>query len=326
MEKWRPLLLYQKFYWGLDNKALTYLNSSQSRVVLNWIGLFQEYDFETWFKKGVLNVLPHELSHMYDLVPLDFGRQEAKREGNENGLGLLVAYARGGGSGFRESKKKFIEEQLERVAPESQAERVELVKKTHMESHMGAVILYRMLWADGYFWPSMWKDIKKVTSTCNECVKYNVGRTGFHPMSTIGANRPWDHIVIDFIGLLPASERGYTFILIVVDVHSRFLVLKAMRDKSARSVAYALLNIFANFGVPKILQSDNEMSFVGHVLEEFRNVVGFKHRRIMNYFPRQNGVVERYVKETKAVLVKWIGHATDHWEYYIPAIQMSLND
>ena len=142
MEKWRPLLLYQKFYWGLDNKALTYLNSSQSRVVLNWIGLFQEYDFETWFKKGVLNVLPHELSHMYDLVPLDFGRQEAKREGNENGLGLLVAYARGGGSGFCESKKKFIEEQLERVAPESQAERVELVKKTHMESHMGAVILY----------------------------------------------------------------------------------------------------------------------------------------------------------------------------------------
>ena len=109
---------------------------------MNWIGLFQEYDFKTQFKKGVLNVLLHKLSHMYDLVPLDFGRQEAKREGNENGLGLLVAYARGRGSGFCELKKKFIEEQLERVAPDSQVERVELVKKTHMESHMGSVILY----------------------------------------------------------------------------------------------------------------------------------------------------------------------------------------
>ena len=33
MEKWRPLLLYWKFYWGLDNKVLTYLNSSQRRGV-----------------------------------------------------------------------------------------------------------------------------------------------------------------------------------------------------------------------------------------------------------------------------------------------------
>ena len=172
----------------------------------------------------------------------------------------------------------------------------------------------------------MWKDIKKVTSMCNEGMKYNVGRTRFHPMSTIGANRPWDHIVIDFIGLLPTSECRYTFILIVVDVHSHFLVLKAMHDKSAHLVAYALLNIFANFGVLKILQSDNETSFVSQVLEEFRKVVGFKHRRIMNYFPRQNGVVECYVKEMKAVLVKWIGHATDCWEYYVLAIQMSLND
>ena len=73
LERWRPFLLFRKFYWGMDNKALTYLNNSSNRMVLDWLGFFQKYDFETRFKRGVLNVLPHELSHMYSMLELDHG-------------------------------------------------------------------------------------------------------------------------------------------------------------------------------------------------------------------------------------------------------------
>ena len=44
---------------------------------------------------------------------------------------------------------------------------------------------------------------------------------------------------------------------------------------------------------------------VADVLEELRKLGGFQLRRIMKYFPRQNGVVERFVQETKQVLLKW---------------------
>ena len=53
LERWRPFLLFRKFYWGMDNKALTYLNDLSNRMVLDWLGFFQEYDFETRFKRGV---------------------------------------------------------------------------------------------------------------------------------------------------------------------------------------------------------------------------------------------------------------------------------
>ena len=76
MKTWRSLLLYRKFIWGMDNKALTYINESSARVIVGWAMEFQEFTFETKFKEGVLNVLPHNLSHMYDLLPLDFGRGE----------------------------------------------------------------------------------------------------------------------------------------------------------------------------------------------------------------------------------------------------------
>ena len=65
---------------------------------------------------------------------------------------------------------------------------------------------------------------------------------------------------------------------------------------------------------------------VADVLEELRKLGGFQLRRIMKYFPRQNGVVERFVQETKQVLLKWAKGDFSGWEYYIPAIQMGLND
>ena len=54
-------------------------------MVLDWLGFFQEYDFETCFKRGVLNVLPHELSHMYSMLELDHG---LKKPGLGDGGGV----------------------------------------------------------------------------------------------------------------------------------------------------------------------------------------------------------------------------------------------
>ena len=76
MNHWRPWLLFRKFTWGLDFKAVSFINTLTNQVVLDWINIFMDFDFETRFKRGILNVLPHQLSHMYDMLQLDFGRGE----------------------------------------------------------------------------------------------------------------------------------------------------------------------------------------------------------------------------------------------------------
>ena len=78
--------------------------------------------------------------------------------------------------------------------------------------------------------------------------------------------------------------------------------------------------------MPKLLQSDNDTSFANKVVEEFSKVAGFEHRRIMAYFPRTNGVVEKWVGETKLLLLKWLKGNFEDWKSVVPAIQMSLND
>ena len=191
---------------------------------------------------------------------------------------------------------------------------------------MGEAILFKMLWEDGFWWEGMWKECKLVAMGCRDCMKFNVGRRGFHPMGTILADRPWDHIIIDLIGQLKASERGFVFILIIVDVLTCYVVLKPLRTKGAKEIAYALVKVFANYGVLKVLQSDNEQTFLSKVVEELRFIAGFQKRNIMKYNPRQNGLVEQFVAETKRVLFKWLKGDVSGWEGYVPAVQMSLND
>ena len=84
-----------------------------------------------------------------------------------------------------------------------------------------------------------------------------------------------DHVIYDFIGKLRVSERGYCFILIMVCVMTCFVFLKPLRTKSAKEVAFTLVNVFANFEVPQILQSDNKQVMVADVLEELRKLGGF---------------------------------------------------
>ena len=91
---------------------------------------------------------------------------------------------------------------------------------------------------------------------------------------------------MDFIGKLPVSEKGFVFILIIVDVLTCFVVLRPLMRKDVKTVALELVNLFANFGVAKIIQSDNESTFVSELLEELRGLMGFKARRVMKYFPR----------------------------------------
>ena len=46
----------------------------------------------------------------------------------------------------------------------------------------------------------------------------------------------------------------------------------------------------------------------------------------MAYFPRTNGVVERFIQEAKLLIFKVIRGDTSEWELFVPAAQMALND
>ena len=112
-------------------------------------------------------------------------------------------------------------------------------------------------------------DIWKYCHKCIHCLKFDVKQQGFHPAKSISADKPWDHVQIDLIGPIPKSEDGYQYVLTCVDVMSGYVVLRALTDKSAETMARALWGVITEYGTMKILQSDNGLEFVNIVMHRW---------------------------------------------------------
>ena len=80
------------------------------------------------------------------------------------------------------------------------------------------------------------------------------------------------------------GHQGWTLLLIQI-VHST----------AAKAVIPKLDRIFAAYGIPKVVKSNNGPPFNGHEFAQFANYLGFKHRKVTPLWPEANGEVERFM-------------------------------
>ena len=217
----------------------------------------------------------------------------------------------------------FIKERFGKVCP-PKGTWSELVSATHKLGHFGGDAVYQKLWAAGNYWPGMRKMCFDAVARCDACIKFNVHRSGFLPMRSVAAKFPFEHIAID-LAQLPPSRSGMIFVFVLVDLATRFVVLDALRDKTARSVARALWRVICLFGVPKVIQSDNGPEFVNDVIHALCELMGVNKRTVAQYNPQANGAAERHVRTFKMCLRKHLGGNLAFWDLYLPAVNFAIN-
>ncbi len=104
-------------------------------------------------------------------------------------------------------------------------------------------------------------------------------------------NRPWDFVSIDLLQL-PASYQGSKYLLVCVDHLSRYAVLAPQKDKTAKSVAHALItHLFCPYSAPRVLLSDNGAGFRNTLHEEISQQFGLKQCFTVTYHPARNGMI-----------------------------------
>lgn len=164
--------------------------------------------------------------------------------------------------------------------------------------------------------------------SCEACQNWSQSKPIVSKLSCVSAKKVWDHICIDLIGPLPRSKHEFVYIWVCVDVLSRFVILKALINKSAIESAIALCDVITIFGVPKIVQSDQGSEFVNDVLKHLKEKIGFDHRFTTPYLSFQNGLVERHVQTVSNSLRKLTFNLVDsleNWHQVLGAIQFSIN-
>lgn len=219
--------------------------------------------------------------------------------------------------------------QLERRnkrTPATEEEKQQLVQTAHEHGHYGYMAVYSHLYYRlGCWWPRMRTDILNAVTACEQCQKYTVVKSGYHPARPIRALMPGDHYQID-LAHLPKSFDGHTYVLLCVDVFTGFLVMRPLKDNTAATTARALFDIFSIIGIPRILQSDNGDAFQSAVIQTLARLLGIQQRFIAAYNPRADGKVERIVRTVKSTIYKLMRGANIFWPLHLPYVQYAYND
>ena len=320
VSKFRNWLYGQKFTLFCDHAAITYLftGSHETKMLNYWAYTLLEYNFTIVHRPGILNTLPDALSRLYPSLSEE--GKAANQVDQLNAIDLDIRSKR-----VNQDLQKFVRERLNKKADISDDEKASLLSRLHALNHLGADALFKQVWSEGYYWPTLLKDCRDHTSQCVPCQQFNISRQGFHPLNPIHASLPFDHLAIDLAGPFPTSVNGMNFLFVITDIATRFTLLRAIPDKTALTIAACLYQIFADFGFPKIIQSDNGTEFVNSVVDELRTSFGFDHRTISPYHPQANGAAESHVKISKQILSKLCNGQWNNWDLFIPATQHGMN-
>ena len=112
--------------------------------------------------------------------------------------------------------------------------------------------------------------------------------------------KPWERIHIDFF------EKGKLNFLIVVDAYSKWLEVTPMGSMTSLKTIEVLRSLFARYGIPKEVVSDNGPQLASEEFSQFLKQNGVKFTRVPPYHPASNGAAERSVQTAKTVLTKQV--------------------
>ena len=295
VEKFSNYVSTQKFELRTDHRALTFLFTQKypNTMILNWFDKLMGLDFDIVHVPGNANAMADPLSRFDEPMSLaTFSVQHLVRD---------------------------------KVEPAGERERRTLVERAHNFGHFGEQAVFKKIWHDGFWWKNIRQEIADVIADCTPCQRYNVAKKGFHPPRYITADLPWDHLSIDLVTPLPLSEGGMDTLLVIVNVMTKFCVLRCLKGKGMTEIARNLWEVISLLGVPKIMQFDNGSEFVNQVIEELVKLNGIDHRTISSYNPRANGQVERVNQVIETLLKKEVHGAMHEWPDFVPYVQLAYN-
>ena len=100
---------------------------------------------------------------------------------------------------------------------------------------------------------------------------------------------PWQDVAIDIMGPLHTGEN----LLVIVDYYSRFFEVVIMQSTTTEKIIGALIPIFARYGYPFSVKSDNGSQFQSEEFKSFLLEHGVEHHTSPPLWPQANGEVER---------------------------------
>lgn len=146
------------------------------------------------------------------------------------------------------------------------------------------------------YWFAMMRNyIKKHIAPCVECLLSKIpnGKQPgeLHPIPP--PRRPFSRIHCDYMGPLVTSGRGYKYVLVVVDVLTKFVKLYLNGDTKTASVVRSLNKFISQYGIPDRIVCDRGTCFTSDSFRKFATEKGIRGTLTFTHWAQANGQCER---------------------------------
>jgi len=184
----------------------------------------------------------------------------------------------------------------------------------------------------GYFpgWHSL---TGMLVRTCPTCILHQRShqrpqQAGLKPMHEF---RPMAVIHADLVGPLPEgknsrNQRGFQYILSVVDAATRYLWLLPIRHKTAECVAATLFDeVISRVSVLSSVLTDRGGEFIGEVVECLLKRLGISHLKMSAYHPQTDAKCERTHFSVHNIISKLIDYKHEKWPDLLGVVALVYN-
>lgn len=342
IEKLRPYIEGARFTVVTDHYSLKWLNSIKDPVgrIARWAVRLQQYNFEIIHRAGKDHVIPDTLSRAVPVIDV-IGTEVVPPPDDKWYLRMVekvTAFPRKwsrwmlrDGRLYKHVPSKFPElvaneDQWKLVVPKK--DRKQLIKENHAIptcGHTGVYKTYNRM-TTKYYWPKMRHDVAFFIRRCTICLstkpeqKAPIGLMGGHSL----IDKPWEVIATDIMGPLPRSKQGYSYILVVTDLFSKFPMAFPMRQATAANVAKLIEeNVILLFGAPKKIICDNGVQFRSRQFTQLAQCYGSRITYNAVYHPQANNT-ERVNRVLKTMLRAFVQDNQRDWDKILPQVSCAI--
>jgi len=215
--------------------------------------------------------------------------------------------------------------------PKDDMLRVEIIRLHHntpVGGHGGQWKMVELV-TRNFWWPGVTREVKRYVEGCDSCQR-NKNRTE-QPAGKLMPNsipeKPWTHILADFITKLPIAQ-GYDSILVVVDRLTKMVHFISTTEKTLAEGLARLFrdNVWKLHRLPESIISDRGPQFTAGLMRELNRILGIESKLSTASHPQTNGQTERVNQELEQYLRMFIDHRQEQWPNWLGTAEFAYNN